>query len=185
MGGWPDNDDGKLESEFIVPNSLYWSKWNLESHYEQIEKNCQNNGYWSISETDPSYTGNRSKLIIWKKDDMEAFEKIIDSELVKIFGPDRELVFDYSAFNSEITKKLEEKGYIFKVSDSTMWDPATRKDATLGDDGELIINPKPTSSNKNKYIYNNSFPYDDEQIKESADNALFNNHMVQFCSNQE
>ena len=37
-GGWPDNDDGKLESEFIVPNSLHWSKWNLESHYEQIEK---------------------------------------------------------------------------------------------------------------------------------------------------
>ena len=176
-GHW-GNERGSLDDDYKVHNSLYWDKWNLDETKKQtIAAQVLEKGYWT-EENEISYTGNRPKLIIWKKDDIENFNKIIEEQLIKIFGPDRELVFDYSAFNSKITKSLEKQGYIFKVSDSTMWDPATRKDATTGDDGEKIINNKPTSSEPQKYIYNTLYPYDIEPDEFGTENT-------QFCTNSK
>merc|ERR1712072_1197608 len=128
-----------------------------------------------------SYTGNSPKLIIWRKDDMAAFDKIVKEEITNVFGPDRELVFDYSTFNKKITTIFEENGYKFKVSDATLWDPATRKDATTGDDGEKIYNNNPTNpDNSNQTIFNTLYPYDD--IGPDTNNKEHSNLKSQFCT---
>ena len=176
-GKWPA-DGNHLHEDYQISNSLYWDKWNLHENEDEIEKKVEEKGYWT-KEGDISYTGNRPKLIIWKKDDLEAFDSIIKNELIKIFGADRELVFDYSAFNQKITKKLEDNGYLFKVSDSTMWDPATRKDATMGQDGEEIINTKPTSSDPKKYIYNTVHPYGTDTA--TMGEGTYGTENTQFC----